>query len=1083
MFVRNAASLFLAVGLLSKDALAELITITQYASTCSAIYTTGTRSVTIVQSTTTVVPIPYDDAAWNGGTPFVLEIQPYASTDPLARRADLAGRSWVTLNGNTSTNPSSAGQYYIRGGQLMSINGSYVSTNLNVQNQPFSITNNPGSISTTFTFKDGVLNWTSPRFTGGKAKFCKSPVNLVDNCQVLCQFLGPAASQDSCNPIRLVAKSCEEVNPLSSSSILSTGTVAISTSVGMQSMSSAPSEGPPPPYTYQPPSSYVSLSSPVASTPTPYSSAPSSSAIPSASPVAPSSSKSSSSSSRPTSSVIVPPVYGSSSSPAIGPPIYGSPTPSPARTSSSVSSSASISFAPSGSPIGPLNPPMYGSTSSSSSSISSSVSISSGGIRSSASSAASSSSALGVPPIYQSPTPVSSSMSSSTTRSSTPVSSSSMSFSASPSISFAPSESRPPLYTPPAVYPSPTTSSSASSSSSVSLLASSSQAPPVVYPGDLSTSSPASSSPSSSTISSTSTTQTASTSSVFSPPIYTGSPPQPCPQGNNSMYIDAAGNAYTIYCNLDSVPSPYSTRLTLDFTSCIQRCDFDPQCGAVSHNGGNVCYLKPTPQSYVPADTQLAVRVAGAPAVYPGQSSSTLSSSTSSLVLPPIYEASRSSSVAQSSSSSSSSSMMSSSSSSQIPEQYQAPTTTTTSTTSSPMSSSTSSQVPDQYGQTTTSSSTSSSSSSAQTPEQYGQTTTTTTSTSSSSSVQVPDQYAQTTTSSSSSSIQIPDQYAQTTASSSSSSSSSSSAASSTIPYSSYLILPSPTPCNFGDPPDYDEDDSYCELDLPFSIQLYGVSSQRTFASSNGYIGLDRGSSQFQNNQFPYFGIPNNTIGPFFDDLMLYGKKNPRQGIYYQIDGGTKVTFEWYVGRSGQTDADKARLSQSIYHFTMAYDSAVPNNFVYTYYAVGSSAQQDAGVNGVYASVGIQGCKFLVYLSKPLVRLFRNANISSLQQWTAAASNKARRTPSATRKSRPARKYSAVGRQLRRRGRAQKCRIQSYRREGRRDRLMNVCSVAQRKSAVYFIWRAVGKQECDLLFVVDRTSEEARQYQDVTGFS
>jgi hypothetical protein len=305
----------------------------------------------------------------------------------------------------------------------------------------------------------------------------------------------------------------------------------------------------------------------------------------------------------------------------------------------------------------------------------------------------------------------------------------------------------------------------------------------------------------------------------------------------------------------------------------------------------------------------------------------------------------------------------SSSSSSEIPAQYLGPTTTATATTtSSPVSSSTSSQVPDQYGQTTTSSLTSSSSSSVEVPDQYGQTTTTTSS-SSSSSVEILDQYPQTTTtssSSSSSSIQIPDQYAQTTTTTTTSSSSSSAAAAfSTIPYSAYLVLPSPTPCDYGDPPDYDEDDSYCELDLPFSIQLYGTSSPRTFASSNGYIGLNRGSSQFQVNQFPYSAIPENTIAPFFDDLELYGKKNPRQGLYYQIDGG-KVTFEWYVGRSGQTDADKARLSQSIYHFTMAYDSAVPNTFVYTYYAVGSSAMQDAGVNGAYAAVGIQGRKLSI---------------------------------------------------------------------------------------------------------------------------
>jgi hypothetical protein len=94
------------------------------------------------------------------------------------------------------------------------------------------------------------------------------------------------------------------------------------------------------------------------------------------------------------------------------------------------------------------------------------------------------------------------------------------------------------------------------------------------------------------------------------------------------------------------------------------------------------------------------------------------------------------------------------------------------------------------------------------------------------------------------------------------------------------------------------------------------------------------------------------------------------------------------------------------------------------------------------------------------------------QQWTVAARNKARPTPSATRRSRPARKSAAAGRRCRRRGRAQKWLIRLYRWEGRRDRLMtkgsNVCSVAQRKSAVSMgscssFWRAVGREWCALL--------------------
>jgi hypothetical protein len=91
---------------------------------------------------------------------------------------------------------------------------------------------------------------------------------------------------------------------------------------------------------------------------------------------------------------------------------------------------------------------------------------------------------------------------------------------------------------------------------------------------------------------------------------------------------------------------------------------------------------------------------------------------------------------------------------------------------------------------------------------------------------------------------------------------------------------------------------------------------------------------------------------------MLYGNKSPRQGIYYQIESNSKVTLEWYVGRTAQLDADKERLSKSIYHFTVAYDSAVPNTFVYTYYAVGNSSSAtvgDAGINGGSAAVGLQG--------------------------------------------------------------------------------------------------------------------------------
>lgn len=67
-------------------------------------------------------------------------------------------------------------------------------------------------------------------------------------------------------------------------------------------------------------------------------------------------------------------------------------------------------------------------------------------------------------------------------------------------------------------------------------------------------------------------------------------------------------------------------------------------------------------------------------------------------------------------------------------------------------------------------------------------------------------------------------------AASSTAAASSSAAASSTFSY----VLSSPTACGFGDPAGYDEDDSYCEIDLPFSMVMYGQSSTQTFPSTNG---------------------------------------------------------------------------------------------------------------------------------------------------------------------------------------------------------------------------------------------------------
>ncbi|EME77747.1 uncharacterized protein MYCFIDRAFT_84845, partial [Pseudocercospora fijiensis CIRAD86] len=183
------------------------------------------------------------------------------------------------------------------------------------------------------------------------------------------------------------------------------------------------------------------------------------------------------------------------------------------------------------------------------------------------------------------------------------------------------------------------------------------------------------------------------------------------------------------------------------------------------------------------------------------------------------------------------------------------------------------------------------------------------------------------------SSISSTSQPTSTPASSSTSTSPSSSS-------SNYLVLPSPTACNFGDPADWPEDDSYCLIPLPTPMVIYGNSDTQTFAGTNGYISLGQGSQAYEAERLPSIHVPPATIAPFFDDLAIFGGQTPMQGIFYQLfDDG--VTYEYYLFRSG--------VAGELYHFTVEYKYAKPGVFVYSYLSVGN------GNNGQFASVGMQG--------------------------------------------------------------------------------------------------------------------------------
>lgn len=134
-------------------------------------------------------------------------------------------------------------------------------------------------------------------------------------------------------------------------------------------------------------------------------------------------------------------------------------------------------------------------------------------------------------------------------------------------------------------------------------------------------------------------------------------------------------------------------------------------------------------------------------------------------------------------------------------------------------------------------------------------------------------------------------------------------------------------------------------------MQMYAQTNTRTYASTNGYLSLGYGSSQYAASELPVDYLPNNTVAVFLDDLYLYRAVEPEQGIFYQFNGDqTAITYEYYLALAGEPS--------HAYHFTVAYDSAQPGVFTYEYFQTGGAAD-----NGMYAAVGSQGSKLCIDLS------------------------------------------------------------------------------------------------------------------------
>ncbi|KAI7220945.1 hypothetical protein KC333_g2055 [Hortaea werneckii] len=941
-----AAALMLAV-----PALGDVITITEYPSVCSAVYTAGSRSVTVVQSTVTVQPQPWTDEGANTGMPFVIEVDWEGLGSYKKRQA--AQIAYLMANGNTTTDSSKAARWQIRDGQLSS-GDLFVSTSPGIQHEPFAVASTIEAISRTFAVQNSMFYWNNSAFDGNTAEFYKWPAGVFDNAQVIARFSGPIDP----NWARIVLSAA----PVTSVAPPGYGNASQSTSVATEIVISGSAQ----------PSTSTGQNTRL---PTGYSgtSLGASSVPPVASPASVSSS--------------------------LGTAVQSSSASSVASTSTGSSASPSASSYPSGGVsedglCGPTNGDTtcegseYGECCSAFGYCGSTDSYCGNGCQSdfgvcspavsSASSSAASSAATSSSALTSSLSPVASSGVSSSPRPtsatgqiSTSASTSSMAMQ--PSASSEPTgpvsedglcgpdnddtictgsgfgdccseygfcggtdgfcgEGCQPNYgtcsgegemsSAEGSMPASTSTMSMSMSmsmgdmtSSVSSMASSSTStntlPPYVSPTQpigpndpgysmsmnmsMSTSSASSTTGSMSSQSSAAPTSPVSPNGPISPNGHCGT----LGNGGTPEGYTCTGSEFGACCSSSGFCGD-----TTDY--CLAGCqpgygECTPQEGyPISSDGwcgpeygnqtcegsvfGMCCSIYGSCGSGTEycdppnCDREFGMCTGGGYSYYP--SSSPLAPMTSP-------ESSTSLTI------------------------FTYPLLTT----SSLANVSSSSTVPPLYGENSMSSS---SSATVSTSEMMMTSSSASSTTSSAQSITSPPVTTSTT---------------QTTTTTTTTTSSSSSRP-------PYLVLPSPTPCDFGDPASYDQDDSFCDITLPFSINLYAQADTLVHASTNGYLSILAGSSQYQVEPLPDSHIPTNSVAAFFDDLYLVGSSDPQQGIFYAL-GSTNVTFEYYLGRNG---------TDQIYHFLVDYDTTRPGVFVYTYLQTGGANDM-----GIYAGVGTQG--------------------------------------------------------------------------------------------------------------------------------
>lgn len=109
-------------------------------------------------------------------------------------------------------------------------------------------------------------------------------------------------------------------------------------------------------------------------------------------------------------------------------------------------------------------------------------------------------------------------------------------------------------------------------------------------------------------------------------------------------------------------------------------------------------------------------------------------------------------------------------------------------------------------------------------------------------------------------------------------------------------------------------DDGYTCIEIPFDFTFYGITYNRVYAGTNGYLTFGLDGRDLSEDTIPTAGLPNALIAVFWDDQILYQTTPNDDAIFYKVTGTApnRSLVVTYRNHIYGTSANPAILYQAI---------------------------------------------------------------------------------------------------------------------------------------------------------------------------